>query len=78
MGHWNYRILAHENKGETWFAVHRVYYNDKSMPDGYTESPATLGGGKINDIRWEVTVMRDCLNHSVLWAGKRFPEKYVK
>lgn len=37
---WNYRIIKHVNKNETYYAIHEVYYK----PTGWTKKPTSLYG----------------------------------
>ena len=30
---WNYRILAHDYKGEVYLQIHEVYYDEEGKPN---------------------------------------------
>jgi len=47
MSHWNYRVIEFvEPDGETYRAIHEVYYHDDGSLAGYGENPATVVANK--------------------------------
>lgn len=34
---WNYRIIKHEENGETYYAIHEVYYDKNGKPEAVTK-----------------------------------------
>lgn len=74
---WNHRILAHEDhKKEIYLVIHDVYYNEKNIPDGYSENGVTIGGETLKDIKWTLSKMKECLKKPILYAGDRFPQEF--
>ncbi len=41
---WNYRVLRREVAGETVFAIHEVYYDEKRKPEQCTAQPVVPEG----------------------------------
>jgi hypothetical protein len=83
---WNYRVLAFESpKGDIFFQVHSVYYTN-GKPDGYSETPARVGGDCKSEITKTAQLIYDaCLilgsvqpKHKILWAGEKFPQEFDK
>jgi hypothetical protein len=77
IGKWNYRILAHEHKGEIYFLVHEVFFNKDGIPDRYSDNPSEIGGDSIDDICWTIDAIRDAALRPILWAGEKFPAPYI-
>ncbi|WP_027776609.1 hypothetical protein [Paraburkholderia caledonica] len=40
-GSWNYRVVEFTADGETWRAIHEVYYRN-DVPSGYSGTPAVV------------------------------------
>lgn len=76
MSVWNYRVLAFEQNGETYFQVHEVYYDENDKPNGYTQNPISVGSETIEGINWTLNEMLECLSKPILWAGYKFPNEY--
>lgn len=36
---WNYRVIKHTENGETYCAIHEVYYDKKGKPEWVTKEP---------------------------------------
>jgi hypothetical protein len=49
--HWNYRLVnvPSEAKGEDWFELKEVFYNDDGSLSGY--APACIGGETLDEAR---------------------------
>lgn len=73
---WNYRIMAHEHKGEVTLIIHEVYYDKKGKPNSYSEPPATFRGDSQQELFEVVGLMTRCFNRPILWYGDKFPEEY--
>lgn len=74
---WNHRVLAHESKGEVYYQVHEVYYDDNGKPNGYTANPITISGDDIESIKWQLEHISKCLEKPIL-SLKYFPNEYTK
>lgn len=37
---WNYRLIEFTRNGETWRAIHEVFYDEAGKPNGYSETEA--------------------------------------
>ena len=72
---WNHRILATEHKGEIFLNIHEVYYNDKGVPDSYTANPVSVSGETLEDLKWVLEKMKDCLSKPILWGDEKFPQE---
>lgn len=71
---WNHRILAHEIKGEIYFQLHEVLYND-DIPYTYTVNPITVGSESLKGIKWTLNKMKEAVKKPILWAGEKFPNE---
>ena len=49
-GGWNYRVLRCEDKGEPFYTVHEVYYDEAGKPDSWTEDPVGPHGESQADL----------------------------
>lgn len=72
---WNHRILASEHKGEVYYQIHEVYYNDNGTPNSYTKNPITIGSDDIEGIKWQLEHIPKCLEKPIL-SVKDFPNEY--
>lgn len=77
---WNYRVMSHppqsrpDGQGETWFAIHEVFYKDSSVKDtkvtskevSYTQEPITIEGTSIEKLRQTLLHMLAALDKPVL------------
>lgn len=77
MSTWNYRILVHVYKEETYFMVHEVYYNKDGVPDRYSAKPVRAGGEDLEDIENNIKKFMEALKKPVLWLGDKFPDEYI-
>lgn len=73
--YWNYRILAHEFKGEIYLKVHEVYYTN-NKPESYTEDAVDVSGDNLKEIKQQLKMMKQDIKQDILWAGKKFPKKF--
>ena len=72
---WNRRILESETeKGERYYSVHDVYYDDSGMPVGYAEDAPRLFGEDLTSLAWDVSTFRRALCEPVL-SKRMFPQK---
>jgi len=62
---WNYRIIRTEDRGETWYAVHEVFYNVQGA-DLWTENPVRVIGETTDDIYSTLARMMKALSRPVL------------
>ncbi len=47
---WNYRVVefADPVTGESWYAIHEVYYNEHGEPKSYADEPAVIASKGLN------------------------------
>jgi hypothetical protein len=64
---WNHRVLKTKDgvDGSDWYAIHEVFYED-GKPRSYTANPIDVSGESIDDIRWVLERMRECLDKPAL------------
>lgn len=74
---WNYRIIAHEYRGEIWFEIHIVHYTNL-IPHGYGITTYNAGGETIKELKADYKRIGLALNKPILWAGDKFPQEYQK
>lgn len=63
---WNHRVMKIENRGETFLEIHEVYYDDQGRPNGYTTDPIAVTGETIDELRWVLNRMLECLDKDIL------------
>ena len=77
MGHWNHRILCGIYKGEEFFQIHEVYYDDDGKINGYGENSVSIYSEEgLKGVKWQLEMMAKSLDKPILWGGDRFPEEY--
>lgn len=77
MSCWNYRVLAHDFKGEVCFQIHEVHYNDEGVPISYTERAVpAMGDENLDTLKEDLEYMLKALDEPVLVYGDNFPEEY--
>ena len=72
---WNYRIIQTEENGEIFLNIHEVYYDKNGIPNGYTENPVTVSGEVVEDLKWVLNKMIECLDKPILLGGEKFPQE---
>jgi hypothetical protein len=72
---WNHRILAQELEGETYCAIHEVYYDENGVPSGYTADPVWVLGSSLKDIKWALRRMTEATKKPIL-SINNFPNEY--
>lgn len=72
---WNHRIMAHEHKGDVYFQIHEVYYDENNTPNSYTKDAISIGGDDLKTITWTLNKMLECRKKPILWAGEKFPNE---
>ena len=72
---WNYRIIETEENGEIFLNIHEVYYDKDGTPNGYTENPVTVNGEVVEDLKWVLNKMIECLDKPILLGGEKFPQE---
>lgn len=56
MSHWNYRIIwkYHKESDASTYQIHEVYYDDKNMIEGWTQSPVEPMGESLEELRNDI------------------------
>lgn len=72
---WNHRLLAKEYKGDVYYQIHEVYYDNKGNPNSYTANPITIGSDYIEGIKWQLEEITKCLEKPIL-SLNNFPKEY--
>ena len=72
MSHWNHRVIRTPyNIGEKdpyyTYGIHEVYY-DEDGPFSWTVEPIKFTGDSVEDIKWSLEKMLECLSKPVLQA----------
>lgn len=68
---WNHRVMRHESgpigfcDDGCWYGIHEVYYDEQGNVDGYTKD-ALVTGDNIEDLKWALQKMLECLEKPVL------------
>lgn len=73
--YWNYRLMAKEGRGEVWFDIHEVYYNN-DIPTSCSKYPACVSGNSVDEVKEVLSKMTECLEKPIIWYGEKFPEEY--
>lgn len=68
---WNHRIIKEvcQVTGETYLAIHEVYYNN-DIPNSATIQPITILGEDISSLIWTVDKIKECLGKPILEWNK--------
>ena len=74
---WNYRVLAHEHKGEVYFQIHEVHYSDVGKPTSYAQGGAITQGDNVDEVEWVLSEMEKCLKKPIL-SVKDFPKEFKR
>ena len=75
----NYKIIVDKYKGEEFFQIHRVYYDEDDIPVSYSEESVPLFSDEsIKDLAKMMRMMSRAMKEPALWGGDRFPEEYKK
>ena len=68
---WNHRVIEHtDDKGNRWWTIEEVMYNDKGEPYGHAEASAIhgdhFGGDPIESLREQLNCMLQALDAPIL------------
>lgn len=64
---WNFRVLKHDIKGEVYFAIHEVYYDDDNTPNSCTTEPINLGlFENVEGLEWTLEKIKEGLKKPIL------------
>lgn len=63
---WNHRVIKRSFRGEDFYQIHEVYYNDKKKPYLWTNDPIAPGGASLQELREELQRMLRCLDTPIL------------
>jgi hypothetical protein len=70
INHWNHRVVRRvyktTNYEEESFAIHEAYYDDDGNVTRITQDPVDPHGSSMEDLRWSLNKMRECLEYPVL------------
>lgn len=65
--YWNYRVLQlNNNRNETYFEVHEVYYDKNDVPTNWAESHNVLVGDTIEELKESYEYMATAFEMPVL------------
>ena len=71
---WNHRVISRKYEtGETYYAIHEVYYDDSGKPTQCTALPSVILEDSIDDLAITIDRIRECLSKPVLDYDKDFP-----
>ncbi len=63
---WNHRILRRTFEGETFYAVHEVYYDENGNPNGCTDESVSPKGETMDELRSDILSFHDALTKPIL------------
>ena len=67
MTHWNYRLMKRENdKGEVFYGVHEVYYDENGDIEGWSEESVTPVGESKDELKKTLTDLVKALDEEIL------------
>lgn len=72
---WDYRLMAKEYKGEIFFDIHSVYYQN-NLPIACSLHPAPVGGSSVDEVIEDLALMKECFKKPIIWYGNKFPKEY--
>jgi len=66
---WNYRLISHSDKEESWVSVHEVYYKADGSLAGWVEQPAPVLADEVSGLNWVLSKMLEATTKPVLKAS---------
>ena len=63
---WNHRVIAHKEGDEIYFQIHKVYYDKRGKPKGYTANGVSVGAESLDGINWILDKMKECTTKPIL------------
>lgn len=54
MSHWNHRVIKKTVRGETFYGVYEVYYNNNNEPYGCTENSVEPSGETLEELQKDI------------------------
>ena len=65
---WNHRVIRKlDLNGDAYYHIHEVYYPEVgAKPDKITVEPMTPYGDTVEDLRWTLEKMLECLDKPIL------------
>lgn len=69
---WNYRVVRHVDKGERWYAIHEVYYNDKALIYAISKDPVYPHGTSPSELRKDMALMQKALDRPPIAYDRKF------
>lgn len=68
---WNFRVFRRTLKNfddttSDWFSIHETYYDENGKPNGWTVDAIDLQGEGIEELKWTLQKMLECLEKPVL------------
>lgn len=71
---WNHRVIRGKYEtGETYYAIHEVYYDEAGVPTNVTASPSAIMEESVEDIAWTLERIQKSLKLPVLDYEEDFP-----
>ena len=69
---WNHRIIFHEKneKQETYYAIHEVFYNDDDGIWAFTTDPVKIYGDEEHEIKENLERMLEACDKPILIASE--------
>lgn len=72
---WNHRVISRKYEtGETYYAIHEVYYDESGEPYSVTAMPSAIMEESVEDIAWTLERIQKCLSLPVLDYEEDFPD----
>jgi len=76
---WNHRVIRHkDDKGNVWYQIHEVYYDEKDgkyHPTSVTVDSIAPYGEDVEELRSTLEMMIKCLGDPVLDYDGDFPDE---
>lgn len=63
---WNYRVICRVHQGETFYAIHEVFYDKKGKPGSVTQEPSYPQGETKNELRRDFRHYQQALTRPIL------------
>lgn len=63
--HWNFRLIKHKNRNDTYLAIHEVFY-ERRIPISCTKEPVTILDVDIKGIKWTLKHMQSALKRPII------------
>lgn len=63
---WNHRIMKRRDRGEDFYAIYEVYYDESGKIDGWTEDSCSPEGDSLEELKESFRFFRQAFHAPIL------------